>query len=221
MILGSDVDRWLWWDWIGRNTETIYSAAREHVIITVLAVGLGIVVALPLGVAAARWRRLYAPTLSVTGVIYTIPSLALFAMLLAYTGLSRTTAVIPLASYTLLILVRNTVAGLDGVPRENLEAADAMGYSNLGRLVRIELPLALPAIMAGVRIATVTTIGLLTVASIVGLGGLGTLIIIGLNRPVRTAVTVGAVLSVAFAIISDLLLNLLQRRLTPWAREAS
>jgi osmoprotectant transport system permease protein len=220
-VLAANVDRWLWWDWVDRNTDTIYTAAREHVILTVWSVGLGLLIALPLAVVSARWRRLYTPVLSVTGALYTIPSLAAFALLVPYTGLSRTTAVIPLTTYTLLILIRNIVAGLDGVPEEIKDAANGMGYGRIARLLRVELPLALPAIMAGVRIATVTTVGLITVAAIIGLGGLGQLILIGLNRPIRTAVTIGAALSVAFAVVADLLLGLVQRRLTPWAtREA-
>jgi osmoprotectant transport system permease protein len=219
VLAAGNVDRWLWWDWIDRNTDLVTNAVREHIVLTVWSVGIGLVIALPLGVAAARWRRLYPPALAITGALYTIPSLALFAFLVPYTGLSRTTAIIPLVSYTLLILVRNVVAGLDGVPADILDAADGMGYGRTARLLRVELPLALPAIMAGIRIATVTTVGLVTVAAIIGLGGLGQLILVGLNRPVRTAVLVGAVLSVAFAVVADVSLMLLQRRLTPWARE--
>src|SRR4051794_2886139 len=142
MVLASNVDRWLWWDWVDRNTDLIWASLREHVILTVLAVGIGFVIALPLGVVAQRWRRLYGPTLAATGVLFTIPSLAAFALLLPYTGLSRTTALIPLTSYTLLILVRNVVAGLDAVPPEVKDAADGMGFSSWRRLVRIEMPLA-------------------------------------------------------------------------------
>jgi osmoprotectant transport system permease protein len=217
-VLASNVDRWLWWDWIGRNTDLIYSSLREHVILTVVAVGVGLAVALPLGVLAVRHRRLYPPALAVTGVLYTIPSLAAFAFLIPYTGLSRTTALIPLTSYTLLILLRNVVAGLDSVPSEVTDAADGMGYSRFGRLVRIELPLALPAIIAGVRIATVTIVGLAAVAGLLAIPSLGNLIYVGTNRPIRTAVTVGVVLSVALAVVADLVLQLVQRLLTPWAR---
>jgi osmoprotectant transport system permease protein len=217
-MLASNVDRWLWWDWIGRNTDLISSSLREHVILTLTAVGIGLVISLPLGVAASRWRRLYSPALAFTGVLFTIPSLAAFAFLIPYTGLSRTTALIPLTSYTLLILLRNVVAGLDSVPEEIKDAADGMGFSRFRRLVRIELPLALPAIMAGIRIATVTIIGLTAVAGLLAIPSLGNLIYVGQNRPIRTAVTVGIALSVALAVIADLLLALVQRALTPWAR---
>ena len=212
------MERWLWWDWVGRNTDLIWSSLREHVILTVLAVGIGLVIALPLGIASSRWRRLYAPTLAVTGVLFTIPSLAAFSFLIPYTGLSRTTALIPLTSYTLLILVRNVVTGLDAVPAEIKDAADGMGFSPLRRLLRIELPLALPVIMAGVRIATVTIVGLTAVAGLLAIPSLGNLIYVGQNRPIRTAITVGVVLSVALAVVADLILSIVQRLLTPWAR---
>src|SRR3546814_5391064 len=189
-MFASNVDRWLWWDWIGRNTDLISSSLREHVVLTALAVGIGLLIALPLGVAASRWRRLYPPALAVTGVLFTVPSLAAFAFLIPYTGLSRTSALIPLTSYTLLILLRNVVAGLDSVPPEIKDAADGMGFSPLGRLMRIELRLALPVIIAGVRIATVTIIGLAAVAGLLAIPSLGNLIYIGQNRPIRTAVTV-------------------------------
>jgi osmoprotectant transport system permease protein len=218
MVLASNVDRWLWWDWISRNTDLIWSSLREHVILAASAVGLGLLISIPLGVAAARWRWLYAPVLAVTGVLYTIPALAAFALLLPVTGLSRTTALIPLTTYTLLILVRNVVEGLDGVPSDITDAADGMGYSRSRRLVRIELPLAVPAIMAGVRIATVTVIGLAAVAGLLAIPSLGNLIYIGQNRPIRTAITVGIVLSVALAVTADLVLAGIQRLLTPWAR---
>jgi osmoprotectant transport system permease protein len=217
-MFASNVDRWLWWDWIGRNTDLITDSLREHVILTAIAVGIGLCIALPVGVAATRWRRLYPPTIAVTGILFTIPSLAAFAFLFPYTGLSRTTALIPLTSYTLLILVRNVVAGLDGVPADIKDAADGMGFSPLRRLVRIELPLALPAIMAGIRIATVTIIGLTAVAGLLAIPSLGNLIYIGQNRPIRTAVTVGIVLSVALAVVADLVLSFVERLLTPWSR---
>jgi osmoprotectant transport system permease protein len=220
-MLASNVDRWLWWDWVGRNTDLIGTSLREHVVLTVVAVGLGLVIALPLGVAATRWPRLYGPALAVTGIMFTVPSLAAFAFLVPYTGLSRTTALIPLTSYTLLILLRNVVAGLRSVPPEIRAAADGMGYSPTRRLLQVELPLALPTIMAGVRIATVTIIGLAAVAGLLAIPSLGNLIYVGQNRPIRTAVTVGIALSVALAVTADLLLGLVQRLLTPWARARS
>jgi len=217
-MLASNVDRWLWWDWIGRNTDLIGTSLREHVILTVVAVGLGLVIALPLGIVSTRRPRIYGPALAITGILFTVPSLAAFAFLVPYTGLSRTTALIPLTSYTLLILLRNVVAGLRAVPPEITAAADGMGYSPARRLLQVELPLALPTIMAGIRIATVTIIGLAAVAGLLAIPSLGNLIYVGQNRPIRTAVTVGIALSVALAVTADLLLGLVQRLLTPWAR---
>lgn len=219
VLFALNTDRWLWWDWVGRNTELIYTSIREHVILTVLAVVIGLAIALPLGVACTHWRRLYGPTIAITGVFFTIPSLAAYAFLIPYFGIERTTALIPLVLYTLLILVRNVVAGLDAVPQDIKDAADGMGYGRLGRLVKVELPLALPTIIAGVRIATVTTVGLVAVAGLLGIDNLGHLIETGQNRPIRTAITLGIVLSVALAVLADLVLGLVQRLLTPWTRD--
>ena len=138
--------------------------------------------------------------------------------LIPWTGLSRTTALVPLVAYTLLILIRNIVAGLDGVPPEVREAAQGMGYRRLRQLFSVELPLALPAIVAGIRIATVTTIGLITVTALIGQGGLGQFMIDGFQRDFRTPLTVGITLSVALAVIADLLLVGAQRLVSPWAR---
>jgi osmoprotectant transport system permease protein len=212
---------WVDWAWVSSHREQILGLLREHVEITALAVLLGLALSLPLALAARRWRRLHAPVLVVTGVIYTIPSLALFALLVPWTGLSRTTALVALVGYTLLILVRNIVAGLDAVAPDVIEAATGMGYGGVRRLVAVELPLALPAIVAGVRIATVTTIGLVTVAALIGHGGLGHLILDGLNRDFRTPLAVGSVLSVAVAAVADLALLGVQHRLTPWSRRQS
>ncbi len=217
-MFAANTDRWLWWDWIGRNTDLIWDSVREHVILVVLSVIFGLLIAVPLGIICSRWRRLYAPSLAVTGVLYTIPSLAAVAFLLPYWGTSRLTALVPLTTYTLLILLRNVVAGLDSVPAEVRDSADGMGYSRFARLMRIELPLAVPAIMAGVRIATVTMVGLVAVAGLLGIPNLGNLILTGRNRPVRTAITVGIALCIVLAVVADVVLQLVQRRLTPWAR---
>jgi osmoprotectant transport system permease protein len=153
------------------------------------------------------------------GILYTIPSLAAFALLLPYTGLAQSTAIIPLTAYTLLILVRNILAGLDGVPPEVREAAAGMGYSSARQLTRIELPLAVPAVIAGVRIAAVTLIGLVPVAALVGQGGLGTFMLDGLNRAFQTPLTVGIVLVLLLAAAIDLGLVLLGRVVAPWERK--
>ena len=217
MILAAS-DAWLDWDWISTPGDEFQAAIRQHVELTVLAVLIGLVIAMPLALLSVRWRRSYGPILAVTGVLYTIPSLALFVMLIPWTGLSRTTALIGLVGYTLLILVRNIVTGLDGVAPEIRESATGMGYTSLGRLGRVELPLAVPAIMAGVRIATVTTIGLVTVTALIGQGGLGRLILDGLRLGARDRVILGAGLSIVLAVVADLLLAGATRLVTPWDR---
>jgi osmoprotectant transport system permease protein len=206
------------WDWVSNHGADILAATRQHVELTGIAVGLGLVISLPLGLVARRWRRAEGPVLGFTGALFTIPSLALFALLVPFTGLSRTTAEIGLVAYTLLILVRNIVAGLEGVPEEVREAAHGMGYRPLGQLLRVELPLALPVIVAGIRIATVTTIGLVTVTGLIGEGGLGAFIIEGINRDFRTPLVVGSVCSIALAVLADLGLAGLSRLLSPWSR---
>jgi osmoprotectant transport system permease protein len=179
---------------------------------------IGLLIAVPLGLVAWRSRLFRGPIFSFTGILYTIPSLALFSFLLPFTGLTILTAEIGLVSYTLLILVRNIVVGLNAVPDDVREAARGMGFRPLAELARIDLPLAFPAIIAGIRIATVTTIGLVTVTALIGEGGLGSLIYDGLLRDFKTPLVVGTVLSVALAVIADLSLAGAQRVITPWAR---
>jgi osmoprotectant transport system permease protein len=204
------------WDWVGRHLPDIGRAVVQHVELTAIAVGIGLVISLPAAMAVRRWRRLETPVLGVAGTLYTIPSLALFALLVPLWGLSRLTAETGLVSYTLLILVRNIVAGLDAVPGDVREAATAMGFPRLRLLLSVELPLALPVIMAGVRIAVVTTIGLVTVTGLIGQGGLGAFIIEGINREFRTPVVVGSVLSIALAVVADVALAGATRVMTPW-----
>lgn len=206
------------WDWVFDNLDDIRAGLLEHLWLTGLAVPIGLAISLPLAILAFRHRRLYPPLTAVTGLLYTIPSLALFAFLTPRYGLSTLTAEIGLVSYTLLILIRNIVAGLDGVPDDTKEAARGMGYTDRQLLWKVELPLALPAIVAGIRIATVTTIGLVTVTALIGKGGLGSLILFGLSRTFNTAIITGAVLSVLLAVGADLLLGWIERRLTPWSR---
>ena len=211
-------DPWVRWDWVTDHLDDIGAATRQHVELTLIAVALGLAISFPLALLARRYRWLEAPILSTTGILYTIPSLALFALLVPWTGLSRTTSEIGLVGYTLLILTRNIVTGLDGVPAEVKEAAQGMGFSPRRQLLRIELPLALPVIVAGIRIATVTTIGLVTVTALIGQGGLGQLILEGLIRDFRSPLVVGSVLSIALAVTADLGLAGVQRAVTPWNR---
>lgn len=217
--VGAVVDPWIRWDWVSRHLDVIGAAVAQHVELTAIAVGIGSLIALPLGLLAWRERLLRAPVFSLTGILYTIPSLALFSLLIPFTGLSVLTSEIGLVSYTLLILIRNIVTGLDAVPGEVREAAKGMGYRPFKQLTQVDFPLALPAIIAGVRIATVTTIGLVTVTALIGEGGLGSLIYDGLLRDFKTPLVVGTVLSVALAVVADLGLSGLQRLITPWARE--
>lgn len=210
-------DPWINWTWLSTHVPLFADALEQHITLTLIAIVGGLVLSLPLGVAAHRWRLLRNPVLGVFGIVYTIPSLALFALLVPYTGLSQTTAEVGLIGYTVLILVRNVIVGLESVPADVLDAADGMGYRPLARLLRIELPLALPAIIAGVRIATVTTIGLVTITAVIGLGGLGQLILRGLIENFHTPLVVATVLSIALALIADLALAATQRLAVPWA----
>jgi osmoprotectant transport system permease protein len=204
------------WDWIAGHLDEIGQRLVEHVELTVIAIAVGLVIAFALALLIIRRPRLEGPVTSVTGTLYTIPSLALFVLLIPYTGLSILTAEIGLVSYTLLILIRNIVSGIRGVPADAREAAIGMGYTPRQRLWRVEVPLAMAAIIAGVRIATISTIGLVTVTALIGQGGFGYFILIGIQRAFSTELLVGAVCSVLLAIGADALLVLLQRRLTPW-----
>ncbi len=206
------------WDWVFDHLDDIWAATAEHLVLTGIALGLGLVISVALSLVARRYRRTYAPITWVTGILYTIPSLALFSLLVPITGLSILTAEIGLVSYTLLILIRNIVAGLDGVSPAIKEAAQGMGYSRRRILLEIEIPLALPVIIAGIRIASVTTIGLVTVAALIGKGGLGFFILQGLRRFFTTEIVVGAVGSVLLAVAIDALLVVAERALTPWTR---
>jgi osmoprotectant transport system permease protein len=218
-VLANDSNSLVWWDWVGRNGDVIGERTVEHLQLTGVALAVGLVVSVGLAVVALRWRRTYAPITWVTGLLYSIPSVALFAFLVPITGLSFLTAQIGLVSYTLLILVRNIVAGVDGVPASVKEAADGMGLTAWQRFWSVELRLATPAIVAGLRIASVTVIGLVTVTALVGAGGYGRLILEGLDRNAfTTPIVVGASLSIVLAVAVDLLLLGVERLLTPWAR---
>jgi osmoprotectant transport system permease protein len=216
------VDPWINWDWLSTHVPTILAALEQQVVLTGIALIGGLAIALPLGIAAHRWTNLYLrpAELTVFGTFYTIPSLALFALLIPYTGLSWVTAEIPLIGYNVLILLRNILVGLDSVPPDVLDAADGMGYRRAARLVRIELPLALPAIFAGLRVATVSTIGIVTITAVIGLGGLGQLIYKGLIEDFHTPLVVAIALLIALAFIADFGLAGVQRIAIPWSRRA-
>src|SRR2546421_6539698 len=217
-VVGAVEDPWIRWSWISGHADIIVAALVQHIQLTLIAVLVGLAIAVPLGLVAWRSRLFRGPIFSLTGILYTIPSLALFSLLLPFTGLTIWTAEIGLVGYTLLILVRNIVVGLNAVPDEVREAARGMGFRPLAELARVDLPLAFPGILAGVRIATVTTIGLVTVTALIGEGGLGSLIYDGLLRDFKTPLVVGTVLSVVLAVVADLSLAGAQRIVTPWSR---
>ncbi len=206
------------WDWVGSHIDEITLRIGEHLELTIIAVVVGLVIAFALSFIGLRIPRLYPPITWVTGILYTIPSLALFSMLVPYTGLSILTAEIGLVSYTLLILIRNIVGGIRSVPDDVRDAARGMGYTPRQILLRIELPLALGVIFAGIRVATITTIGLVTVTALIGEGGLGYFILLGIQLFFSTPLIIGALGSVALAVIADGALVLVQRALTPWTR---
>lgn len=206
------------WEWVVTHVDDMWEATVEHVTLTVIAVVFGIVISFGLALISLRWRRTYAPVTWVTGILYTIPSLAMFTFFVPIFGLSMITAQIALVSYTLLILIRNIVAGVDGVPDHITEAAIGMGMTPRRTFLDVHLPLALPAIIAGIRIATVTTIGLVTITVLIGQGGYGVFILRGIRRQFLTEILVGTVLSVILAVVIDAVLLAVGRWATPWTR---
>ncbi len=203
--------------WVQYRSDLV-DATVQHVWITVVSVALGLGVALPLALLARRFRRLEGLVVGGTTIIYTIPSLALFSLLLPWTGLTPTTVIIGLALYSLTILVRNVLAGLHGVPDDVRESAVGCGYGPVRLLFKVELPLALPVIMAGLRVATVSTVALATIGSIVAYGGLGNLLLLAVGNQFKAQIFAASVLCVALAVVLDLVLVGAQRLLTPWAR---
>jgi osmoprotectant transport system permease protein len=195
-------------------------ATIQHLWITVISVLIGLVVAVPLALVARRNPTVESLVVGGTTIVYTIPSLALFSLLLPFTGLTATTVIIGLALYSLTILVRNVLAGLRAVPEEVVESARGVGYSNTRLLTRVELPLALPVIMAGLRVATVSTVALVTVGSIVSYGGLGNLLLRAVGNQFKAQIFAASLLCVVLAVVLDLVLVLAQRALTPWTRRA-
>ena len=207
--------------WILDHGDDMWTATVEHVVLTSIAVVVGVVLSMALAVVSLRWRRTYGPITWITGILYTIPSLALFTFLVPVFGLSLLTAEIALVSYTLLILLRNIVSGVDGVPDEITEASAGLGMTTRQQLIKVQLPLALPTIVAGIRIAAVTTIGLVTVTVLIGQGGYGVFILRGIRRQFLTEALVGTVLSVLLAVVVDIALVGLGRIAAPWNRRAA
>ncbi|MER6103079.1 ABC transporter permease [Streptomyces sp. NPDC001832] len=209
---------WICGEYLRSRSQELTDATFQHIWITAVSVLIGLLVAFPLALLARRNRRFTGPVLGLTTVLYTVPSLAMFSLLLPLFGLSAALVVTGLVLYSLTILVRNILAGLEAVPQEAKEAAKGMGYGPLRLLWEVELPLATPALLAGVRIATVSTIALTTVGSIIGRGGLGNLIGDALPSFFKAQVLTASVLCVLLAVVADLLLLGLQRLLTPWTR---
>jgi osmoprotectant transport system permease protein len=203
-------------DWIADNFDRYLSPFWEHVYLTVVAVAIGFAIAFSLALLAHRRRWLTGPIVQVTGILYTLPSVAVFFLLLPITGRGKTTAIIALVAYTLLILFRNVMAGLDNVPADARDAGRGMGLTRRQLLWRVELPLALPEIMAGLRIAVTTTVGLAALAFLAGAGGLGEAIFADVNF--RSNVLVAGGLAVALAVVLDLAVLGVQRAITPWMR---
>lgn len=208
------------WGWFPDHADQMARLTADHLATAVPAVLLGLLIALPLAVLAHRVRPLRGFILGASNILYTIPSLAFFVLLLPVTGLTRTTAIVGLTAYTLVVLVRNTVEGLDAVPVKAREASKAMGTKPLRTLLTVELPLALPVIMAGIRVATVMSISLVSVASYIGYGGLGQLFTDGFQRNFPTPVIAGVALTLLLALVADALLVTLQWLCTPWRRGA-
>ena len=212
------VNEWFCWQYVADRREQIADATVQHLWITVAAVLLGVALALPLALLARRHARLESGVLGLTSGLYTIPSLALFPLLVPFTGLSATTVVIGLALYALTILVRAMLEGFRAVPDDVVESATGLGYGPRKMLLRIELPLALPVMLAGLRVATVSTVALTTVGSLVAFGGLGNLIADGVNSNFRAELLTAAVLCVVLALLLDVLIVIAQRLLTPWTQ---
>jgi osmoprotectant transport system permease protein len=205
--------------WIADNFDRYVDPLVQHVYLTVVAVAIGFAISFGLALLAHRRRWLVGPITQVTGILYTLPSLAVFFMLLPITGRGKTTAIVALVAYTLLIIFRNVMTGLDNVPRETKDAGSGMGLTERQLLWRVELPLALPEILAGLRIAATTTVGLATLAFFAGAGGLGAEIFADINF--KSNVVVAGGLAVLLAAVLDALILLVQRLVTPWTRAST
>ncbi len=205
------------WSWIPQNGSLIWQLTWENIKLGILPALYGLVISLPLGVLAARWRWVYPPVLTVVNILYAVPSLALFIALIPAFGLTDTTVIIALTVFSLCVILPNVVAGLRSVPAAVTQAATAMGYGPLRRLVTVELPLAVPVILAGLRVGVVASISLASVGQLIGVSSLGYLFIDGLQRSFPTEIYVGLFLVIVLALVCDLILVAVRRALTPWA----
>lgn len=212
------------WQWLADHADEIGQYTVEQAQMAGIAIVLATLISVPVGILVRRHRAAYAVATGVSGVLYTIPSLALFAFLVPIIGIGQPPVIIGLVMYSLLIIIRNTVVGLHGVPPATREAATGMGLTRRQVLTRVEIPIALPSIIAGIRIAAVSAIGIATIGVFCGAGGLGELIYNdGINRsePFLTPIIAGAAIATAMALVVDLLLVGAQRALTPWAARGS
>ncbi|MEV6317295.1 ABC transporter permease [Streptomyces sp. NPDC051776] len=213
-----ETNDWICGKYLSSRSQELIDATVQHIGITAASVSIGLLVAFPLALLARRRGGFAGPVLGLTSVLYTVPSLAMFSLLMPLFGVSVSVVVTGLVLYSLTVLVRNVLAGLDAVPAEAREAARGMGYGPVRLLFEVELPLALPALIGGVRIAAVSTIALTTVGAIVGYGGLGTLILEGLDTYFKAQVLTASVICVVLAVTADVALLGVQRLLTPWTR---
>lgn len=211
---------WICPEYVRTRSEELIDATLTHIYMSVTAVVVALLIAIPLALVARRHERFRRPIEGGAAIIYTIPSLALFVLLVPFTGLSTTTVVIGLVLYAQTILIRALLEGLAAVPAEVRDSAVGMGFGPRRLLLRVEAPLALPTVMAGLRVAAVSTIALTTVGAIIGHGGLGNLIYTGLRSVFKAEVLTASVICVVLAVLADLLLVGVQRVLTPWRRSA-
>jgi osmoprotectant transport system permease protein len=216
-----EANSWICAKFVSTRKDELLSALQQHVTLTAETIAIALAVSLPLAIAVRRWRHARGGLLGLATAVYTVPSLALFGLLVPITGLRSTTVLVGLVLYSLTILIRNVLAGLDGVPAEVVEAARGMGMGRLRVLLKVELPLATPSIFAGLRVATVSTVALATIGYLIGEGGLGNLIHEGLTNYFKAEVLTASVLCVLLAIGLDAVLVGLQFLLTPWARRTS
>ena len=209
-------NHWFCLSYLQDYSSTLTAATKQHAQITVISVLLGLVLAIPLALVARRFTRFETLILGSATIVYTIPSLALFPLLVPFTGITEKTVIIGLALYSLTILVRTTLVGLRGVPDDVRESAVGMGYGPTRLLLTVEMPLALPVIMAGLRVATVSTVALTTIGTIVSYGGLGNLLAQGVMEDFKAQIMTASVLCVLLAVVLDVVLLGTQRLLTPW-----
>jgi osmoprotectant transport system permease protein len=207
------------WSWIPGNGSLIWQLTQENAYLGVVPALYGLALSLPLGILAARWRWFYPPVLTVTSILYAVPSLALFIALIPTLGLTNTNVVVALTVYSVCVISPNVVAGLRSVPNDVRQAATAMGYGPLRRLVTVELPLAVPVIIGGLRVGVVSGISLASVGQLIGVSSLGYLFVDGEQRDFPTEIYVGLVLVIALALVCDLILVAVRRAVTPWMSE--